>query len=100
MRCDLMMGWATADAVAAHVAQLKRHDEQQAAKKADRIRYSLAPTAGRVPSRCALYTSVSQPAHRIELVHPRIVHQAVPTVSFSRTRPPIRVPIIRRAEQC
>ncbi len=33
MLCYLMMGWATADDVAAHVAQLKRHDEQQAAKK-------------------------------------------------------------------
>ena len=33
MRCYLMMGWATPDDVAAHVAKLKRHDEQQAAKK-------------------------------------------------------------------
>ena len=33
MLCYLMMGWATADDVAAHVAKLKHHDEQQAAKK-------------------------------------------------------------------
>ena len=32
MLCYLMMGWATADDVAAHVAKLKLHDEQQAAK--------------------------------------------------------------------
>ena len=33
MLCYLMMGWATAEDVAAHVAKLKHHDEQQAAKK-------------------------------------------------------------------
>ena len=33
MRCYLMMGWATADDVVAHVAKLNCHDEQQAAKK-------------------------------------------------------------------
>jgi hypothetical protein len=33
MLCFHMMGWATADDVAAHVAKLKLHDEQEAAKK-------------------------------------------------------------------
>ena len=33
MLCYLMMGWATADDVAAHVAKLNQHDERQAAKK-------------------------------------------------------------------
>ena len=69
MLCYLMKGRATPNDIAAHVAKLKRRDEQQAAKKTDRIPRSPAPTAGRVPSRCASREPTSPPDRTGSLPH-------------------------------